>query len=104
MVTQVEVYYKNSELDDSANLMIKSLDQLSNSQPIVNHNIKNEGNGGWMELKDCSLHAFLGSSRVPELGSSNWFIMVSSSPVEAISTTRLLRNYQKKASLIQVGL
>lgn len=87
LVTQLEVYYKHKDLDPYANLMIKCLDDLRKTNPVVNLDIKNEGNGGWFELlvtggvigsvNDQQISAFLGSSRAPDtlVSQQEWFIL-----------------------------
>lgn len=120
LVTQLEIYCKHKDLDSCANLMIKCLDDVHKTKPVVSMDIKNEGNGGWYELriffdqfellvtggvigsvKDKQISAFLGSSRAPDflVSQHEWFILSLVEPAESFQETRRLRNYQKKASL-----
>ncbi|KAL9536667.1 hypothetical protein MBANPS3_012467 [Mucor bainieri] len=120
LVTQVEVYCKKTKLDDCSNNMIISTSLLHNVAPVVEVNIKNEGNGGWLEMRifyqdfevlvtgglygkssDSSGHdAFLGSSKVPFelMGNTRWIAHVPTEEAATVDEIRVLRNYMKQGS------
>ncbi|KAL0139722.1 hypothetical protein V8B55DRAFT_1563211 [Mucor lusitanicus] len=122
LVTQLEVYYKDRELDDTSINNVQVSNNEHYKRPVVVVERKTAQKSAWYELKiyianfellvtgavygrsqDNLLQCFLESSKAPTalMQQSNWIVIAPETPVRCQKDFRLLQSFRNNASTFE---
>lgn len=122
LVTQLEVYYKDRELDDTSINNVQVSNNEHYKRPVVVVERKTAQKSAWYELKiyianfellvtgavygrsqDNLLQCFLESSKAPTalMQQSNWIVIAPETPVRCQRDFRLLQSFRNNASTFE---